>query len=299
MNLKEDDDQTKPSDSPPTAGSVEVKPEESDTHVLLPPHPLPRDVSFGDTSHHATMLLNDLIRIHYTLLKGDKTTKLYTTPADAAGLASRLTEFLRDGRKYQLSGLKDVPQPFLTGHGRFFEQSGDSWMEKTDEEAKAMIAKSIVEQFATMESQNYFSAELEELVTTLTQNCDPTTKAPDDPSTFSAPRPCDILFLLKDNDLDDILPYEQQSGNRHLLYLASLHVSGETNESAQRIEASFKIVTSKIEVNSGTELVTKTPRYVAQELGPDPSLNKWRELSEEELAEVSWSPQSVVTSFCY
>ena len=268
---------------------------ESDTLIVLPPYPLPRDVGFGDTSHHATMLLNDLIRIHYALLKGDKTTKVYTTPAEAAGLASRLSEFMRDGRKYQLSGLKDVPQPFLIGKGRFFEQSGDAWIEKTDEEAKVMVATSIVEQFATLESQNYFSAELEEQVSTLTQNCDPASKAADDPSSFSAPRPCDILFLLKDNDLDDVLPYEQQSGNRHLLYLASLHVSGETNESAQRIDASFKIITSKIEVNNGTELVTKTPRFVAQELGPDPSLNKWRELSEEELAEVCRSLQAVVT----
>jgi hypothetical protein len=287
MTRQGDEDNTKP-EPPPTAGS-EVK-IESDTQVLMPvPMPLPRDVIFGDTSHHATMLLNDLIRIHYVLLKGDATAKVYKTPAEADGLAARLTEFLRDGRKYQLSGLKDVPQAFLIGNGRFFEQSGDLWIEKTDEEAKAMVANSIVEQFATMESHKYFSAELEELVTALTKNCDPATKGPEDPSTFSAPRPCDILFLLKDNDLDDVLPYEQQSGNRHLLYLASLHVSGETNESAQRIDASFKIVTSKIEVNSGTELVTKTPRYVAQELGPDPSLNKWRELSEEELAEVSRS----------
>ena len=81
------------------------------------------------------------------------------------------------------------------------------------------------------------------------------------------------------------MPYEHQSGNKHLLFLASQHVAADTNDSSKRVEAAFRLVTSKVEVNSGTELLQKTPRYVAQEVRDNQ--NSWRELDKEELAEVS------------
>jgi hypothetical protein len=279
----------KKGDTPAGSDDKEVKLE------VVPPHPLHRDICLGDSSHRGTMLLNDLIRIHYVLLKGDKTAKVYKTVEEASALASRLTDLLSHGKKFQLSGLKDVPEPFLIGEGRFFEKSGDSWIEKTEEEAMELVAKTIIEQFDAMAEES-FPTELDEAVTTLTYNCDPANKGPEDPSSFSAPRPCDVLFLLMDYDLDEILPQEQQSGNRHLLFLASLHVSADTTNTEKRVEASFKIVTSKIEVNSGTELIAKTPRYVAQEVVPGASLNTWRELNKEELAEVSQSLYSFVKS---
>lgn len=230
------------------------------------------------------MLLNDLIRIHYVLLKGEKA-KIHKTEAEASELASHLTTLFLHGKKLELSGLKDVPEPFLIGEGRFFEKSGDSWVEKTDQEAKSLVAKNIVEQFEAMEKEP-FPAELEESIRTLNQNCDLTTRGAEDPSSFSAPRTCDVLFLPLDFDWDESLPYEHQSGNKHLLFLASLHVAADTTETEKRVETAFKIVTSKVDVNSGTELVPKTPRYVAQQLAPT-ALHKWRELDRDELAEVS------------
>jgi len=254
----------------------------------LPSHPLPRDVCLGDNNHKGTMLLNDLIRVNYVLLKGGKDGggKVYKTPAEASTLASRLTTLMRQGKKFQLSGFKDVPEPFLVGEGRFFEKSGDTWLEKTETEAEDLVAQAIIEQFEAMEASGYLTTELEELVATLTRNCDPSSKEPDDPASSSAPRPCDVFFVLIDCDLDEILPHEQQSGNKHLLYLASLGVTGCASEVEKRVEAFLKIVTSKIEVNSGTEMITKTPRYVVQDITEGSTLNTWREFERDELAEV-------------
>ena len=205
-----------------------------------------------------------------------------------------------EGKKIELSGLKDVPKPFLIGEGRFFQRSGEEWVRLSKEDATALVAKAILAQYKEIDSEKVpFSADLEDCVQTLFKNSDPATRDPDEPSIFSAPRPCDVLFLPIEYNSEDNMPYEHQSGNKHLLFLASQHIAADTNDSNKRVEAAFKLVTSKVEVNVGTELLQKTPRYVAQELRD--KHNAWRELTKEELAEVSISwprPLNTILQHC-
>lgn len=255
----------------------------------LPPGPVDRDVCVGDENHKGTVLLMDLIRLYYVIVKkekGDDGAKMPTTEKDVEELASHLTTLMMEGKKLELSGLKDVPKPFLVGEGRFFEKSGDDWSKMSKEQAHKFVAKTILAQFSQIAGEEKpFSSDVDECVETLFKGSDPSAKDPDEPSNFSAPRPCDVLFLPIGFDWQENMPYEHQSGNKHLLFLASQHVAADTNDSIKRVEAAFKLVTSKIEVNSGTELVPKTPRYVAQEVKD--TQNSWRELTKEELAEVS------------
>jgi len=253
----------------------------------LPPGPVDRDVCVGDENHKGTVLLMDLIRLYYVIVKkekGDDGAKMPTTEKDVEELASHLATLMMEGKKLELSGLKDVPKPFLVGEGRFFEKSGDDWSKMSKEQAHKFVAKTILAQFSQIAGEEKpFSSDVDECVETLFKGSDPSAKDPDEPSNFSAPRPCDVLFLPIGFDWQENMPYEHQSGNKHLLFLASQHVAADTNDSIKRVEAAFKLVTSKIEVNSGTELVPKTPRYVAQEVKD--TQNSWRELTKEELAE--------------
>lgn len=251
----------------------------------LPPGPVDRDVCFGEPSHQGTMQLMDLIRVHYVIMKKSRgDAELPSTEGEVEALATHLTTLMLEGKKIELSGLKDVPKPFLIGEGRFFQRSEEEWERLSSDQAKALVAKTILAQYQEIDSKNVpFSADLEECVQTLFKNSDPATRDPDEPSIFSAPRPCDVLFLPIEYNSEDNMPYEHQSGNKHLLFLASQHIAADTNDTSKRVEAAFKLVTSKIEVNVGTELLQKTPRYVAQELRD--KHNAWRELTKEELAE--------------
>eukprot|EP00934_Nitzschia_sp_Nitz4_P004168 Nitzschia sp. Nitz4//scaffold205_size38804//6903//9374//NITZ4_007640-RA/size38804-augustus-gene-0.58-mRNA-1//-1//CDS//3329541501//4158//frame0 len=269
----------------PDQAMVEAAVEEAVTAVL-PSSPTERDVCFGVTTHKATMILLDLIRLHYLVLK-QETPQVGQPPfeKEVPELATRLFKLMKDGKTHELSGLKDVPRPFLKGPGYFFERSGaDGWSILDPAAALEAMTKLIQEIFLQISQETAPpSPELTQSLDEMVKNCDPANKAADEPSPFSAPRPCDVLFLPVEFTWEENMPYEHQSGNKHLLFLASQHVAADTSDSAKRVEAAFRLVTSKIDVNAGTELLQKTPRYVAQELKDNQ--NAWRELDKKELAE--------------
>lgn len=279
----------KEADATNKVGGSETKVEVATTVAVLPPYPVDRDVVVGDDTHKGTMMLMDLIQLHYFIVKKEKggdVANMPTLEKDVDALASRLTDLMLEGKKIVLSGIRDVPAPFLKGPGRFFEKVGELSTELSKEEAKAYVAKTVVAKFKEFSASALPAAsEVESSVETLFHNCDPANRDPDEPSQFSAPRPCDVLFLPIDYLWEESMPYEHQSGNKHLLYLASQYVATDTNDTHKRVDASFKLVTSKVEVNAGTELLQKTPRYVAQDAHENQ--NSWRELGKEELAEVS------------
>jgi hypothetical protein len=193
------------------------------------------------------------------------------------------------GKKYELSGLKDVPKPFLKGEGRFFEkQEEEEWKKLEEDEAKAFVAKTILSQFKAIKEETSTAASgFEDLVDTLFRTDDDAeTKAKQEETphhSHSAPRPCDVLFLPIEYPWEENMPYEHQSGNKHLLFLASEHVAADTNDANKRVEAAFKLVTSPVEVNCGTDPVNKTPRYVVQLL--QDNQNSWKEMDRTDLAE--------------
>ena len=255
--------------------------------VELPNSPTDRDVCVGDDNHKGTMLLIDLIRLHYLLLSKRGAAVSTDDETIVNSLASRLTQLMLKGKSHELSGLKDVPKSFWRGKGRIFAKKGTDWTILSEEESQANVKAIIQEQFKIHDESrklsSFPSAEVKELVAQLFKNIDPASKAADDPAPHSAPRPCDVLFLPVDYPWEENMPYEHQSGNKHLLFLASQHVAADTNNSNSRVEAALRLVTSKVEVNSGTELMQKTPRYVIQQLVDNQ--NSWKEMDLDDLAE--------------
>jgi hypothetical protein len=286
--------------------------------------PSERDVIVSSDNHRGTMLLHDLVRLHYFLWRKEKTdavadeskvaakegedveeekkpeptTKVEppTDPKDVEELATHLAQLFAKGRPYEMSGLKDVPTPFFKGEGFFFENVSSSeeeepkWNRLDEDGAKGYVSSLILSLFGELCSSesndgddNGDTAGIIELVTNFFANSK--IQKPE-AETKSSPRPCDVLFLPADSTLEDNLTYEpHQSGNKHLLFLASQYVSVKTKESASRIKAALALITSKVQVSSGggTDLVDTDPRYVIQRTVD--GQNSWSEMDHNEIAE--------------
>jgi len=331
--------------------------------------PTDRDAIVDDKRHRGTMILEDLIRIHYYLWKkenhhpkntpskdGDvemapssseantdapakegeadatKATEepkpqftpgnallgsIVSAPTDTRevwSLATRLVDLFVHGRRYELSGLKDVPTPFFKLGGRFFEKLQSSETEtETDErkkwrclekeEAISYVARHIIELFAELAC--FDNEEVERTVnpgfsvgatevpegetTAINKTVDlffsnlKELSAGDDAS--SDPRPYDVIFLPVQTPWEENMNYEHSSGNKNLLYLASQHVSVETRLSISRVKAAFALITAKVQVTSGTELVTKDQRFVILRNTGDKGQNAWEDMERNDLAE--------------
>ena len=177
--------------------------------------PTDRDICFGLETHKSAMLLEDLIRLHYMFVKKEKGFAVPTEDKDAEELAARLTTLLGQGKQYELSGLKDVPKPFVKREGKFYENKDEEWVLITEDEAKAHIKKAIIEQFKPLAVETPALFNVQEGFETLWKNTDPESKAADDPGEHSAPRPCDVLFLPVDYPYEENMPYEHQSKWAH------------------------------------------------------------------------------------
>jgi len=211
---------------------------------------------------------------------------------DIEELAAHLIQLFAKGRPYEMSGLKDVPTPFFKGEGCFFEQTSSSsedmkWKRLDDDEAKAYVSQLIISSFRELcddrennddvvgiiQSANIYFVNSKEKNTV-------------EGETKSAPRPCDVLFLPVESTSEDNFTYEpHQSGNKHLLFMASQYVSVKTKDSASRIKAAFALITSKVQVNSGSEmeLVDTDPRYIIQHTLDGQT--SWSEMDRRDLAE--------------
>ena len=285
--------------------------------------PSQRDVIVSSDNHRGTMLLHDLVRLHYFLWRKEKidaasdeskvaakegenavekkpepTTKVEppTDPKDVEELATHLAQLFAKGKPYELSGLKDVPTPFFKGEGFFFENVSSSeeeepkWNRLDEDGAKGYVSSLILSLFGELcnsecndGDDNGDAAGITELVTNIFVNSK--VQKPE-AETKSSPRPCDVLFLPADSTLEDNLTYEpHQSGNKHLLFLASQYVSVKTKESASRIKAALALITSKVQGSSGggTDLVDTDPRYVIQRTVD--GQNSWSEMAHNEIAE--------------
>lgn len=265
--------------------------EKSDTKESAPSHnkPTDRDVKFGDDTHPGTMLFMDLVLLHNALGSKDKK-ETPTAEKDVADLAARLTDLMVNGKKYELSGLKDVPKPFLKGKGRFFEKKDSTWKLLEEGKAKKLVAKAILTRFKTLSRLKTIQGKdsvdqvvLDAFDAQFQGGTANETTAKGNPPHHSAPRPCDVLFLPTDFPWEDNMPYDHQTGNKHLLHLASQNVVVDTKEASMRVEIAFTLLSSKVDVNSGTEIVQETPRYVLQQMVDNQ--NSWKDMEVKDLAE--------------
>ncbi len=224
-------------------------------------------------------------------------------------LATRLIELFKIGRRYELSGLKDVPTPFFKGEGRFFEKTlvaddeveeKKKWKRLDDEGTKSYVTSLILKSFkefaeidnkeiespppADAASEENEASAIAKDVSTLFENLKDIKTGEE---ARSDPRPYDVLFLPVSSGWEESMNYEHQSGNKNLLYLASQHVTNETKESISRIKAAFALVTAKVQVSSGTELVTQNQRFVIQRKAEENSTGQklWKNMERDDLAE--------------
>jgi len=233
-----------------------------------------------------------------------------TEGKDVENLASRLIELFAKGRRYELSGLKDVPTPFFKPEGRFFEklpapetEDQQKWIRLDDAGAKAYVSKLILDSFSELaESDN---ADLEKSENT---NADGNAAAIGESESTAIsksvdilfanlkehksgeeapadPRPYDVIFLPVQTPWEENMNYEHSSGNKNLLYLASQHVSVDTKQSISRVKAAFSLITAKVQVTSGTELATKDQRFVILRNTGDKGQNIWENMERNDLAE--------------
>ena len=232
-----------------------------------------------------------------------------TETKDVEEMATRLTDLFKNGRRYELTGLKDVPTPFFKGEGRFFEKTpnfDDEMDEKKkykrldDAGAKSYVSNLILKSFKEFseidnnegEATPADAAAEESETSAITKTVDTLFENLKDLKTGeearSDPRPYDVLFLPVASDWEESMNYEHQSGNKNLLYLASQHVSNETKESISRIKAAFALITAKVQVSSGTDLVTQNQRFViqckAKENATGPQ-KLWKNMERDDLAE--------------
>jgi len=93
---------------------------------------------------------------------------------------------------------------------------------------------------------------------------DQTPKAKDYLEPNLALRPFNVIFLPVDYLYEENVPYDYErlsvNINMHILLLVSQHVSGNDVEPAKRVEVVLWILTSKVDVSSDAELVSKVPR---------------------------------------
>ena len=254
------------------------------------PAPTDRDVVLdedGGAQHKCNMLLKDMIRLHYLLLAKEK--RIPSEAKDVKDLAKRLSTLMLKGKSYELAGLKDVPRPFLKGEGQFFGKKDGTWSVVGEQEATAFVTKTILSEFKGLKDAKLEEdTELKGNASILLENpaSGDGTKADgtNDAVPHSAPRPFDVLFLPIDFPVDESMPlYEHQSGNKHTLFLASQHVSSDTNDCPKRVAAALKLVTTKMEINNGTEIVQRYPRHVIQRLVDNQ--NSWQEMERVDLGE--------------
>mmetsp|Transcript_22649 Transcript_22649/g.53591 ORF Transcript_22649/g.53591 Transcript_22649/m.53591 type:complete len:736 (-) Transcript_22649:167-2374(-) len=287
-----------------------------------PNKPTDRDVVMDQEQMQGTALLFDLIRFHYYLWyvnnEGDghetsKKTKtkesIPTDPSQVDDVAKHLVKLMTDGKQYCLLGLHDVPRPFLVGEGRYFKKDpkdAEKYVRvENEDEILNYVATTILAQFKTL-SQTPPPDSVIDAIKTLYKNTEPAAqktekkaagKGEEETNTTSVcvgPRPVDVLLVPIDADQDDIVAYDQQTGNKRLLHLASQLVSGaELVESDKRVVAAATLTTSKADVEEadGT-VVQKTPRFVLQNMSSSsdkttPSSSSWRELDYKEIAEVA------------
>jgi len=305
-----------------------------------PALPTKRDVKLGDESHPGTMLLFDLILLHKILLppKENPDDRFSESDPEVQELATKLTTLILEGKQYELSGLKDVPRPFLIGKGRIFDKTDDDYIELPEDVARDRLVETIVARFKIIDRlksiQGKGAVDKEVLgafdlqfrsnnkkattTTTTTPAAEGeekgegesskegngetagteaaaaeagTTSATAPPRSSTAPpRPFDVLFIPTNLSSDSVV-YDHQSGNKHLLHLASQNVVVDTKEAATRVQIALKLLTTKMEDDDddddgndeGESSDPKQPRYILQQFEDHP--NTWKELEAVELAQ--------------
>lgn len=237
----------------------------------------------GSAGHRANLLLQDMMRLHRIIwkLQGKEPP---TSPAEAMDIAENLFNLIKNGKEFELAGLKDVPKPFMKSKGRFLERKGKNWTEITDEKAKEALAGAMVEEFKVDDLGDMSQTPFNDFKAILERE-----PKEDEPL---LPQPKDaVLFLCEDSAAGEKM-YEQQSGNKSIFSLASQLVSSATKTSEKRVEAALLLLKGLDEAELHDEdkekvspaVASQNSRFMVRLMESDAKIN-WKLLSGAEAAQ--------------
>lgn len=207
-----------------------------------------RDVVLGndipEPKPKANLYLQDLIRLHRIIAQLRQEyggTPAAEDAATASIIAEAIYAHLAFGKLFELAGLKDVPQPYLSGPGRFVkatEGNPGTFSVLSEEDAKSKLSDAIMTTFTQEQDLGVNLADIPYVdLGNAMINVPPIITA----AIVSDPK--DAVLVPSRNLLDshDKL-YESQGGNRAIFNLASQLVTTNSLTSEKRVEAAIAIL---------------------------------------------------------
>lgn len=226
----------------------------------------------------ANILLQDLIRFQKLVwkLSGKEPPK---TEAELDSIADHVIELILKGKKYELSGLRDVPSPFMDSTGQFMSKIGDEWKVLDVADTKKQLLPAMLEEFKQEDAFDLTESPYKELKGYV--------EAQNDEEHVSIPDPKDVVLYRCEDKVNDKL-YDLQAGNKTIFNLASQVVTSFTNGSDRRIEAALNILNGvhEIEIQTEDENISsnKRARFLVR-LSNDDDNVVWDQLSPIQAAE--------------
>ena len=198
--------------------------------------PTDRDVILGDGSagHKTNLLLQDMIRLHRVLwMLHEKPTP--TTAEEIQPMVDRIVAMVKNGKSFELAGLKDVPKPFMKSSGRFFGKDAvtGGWKVLDDSEINTIMIEVVLEEFKVNDLGVLTDSPYSDLKDWITKN-------PGTAAIEFLPEAKDAILLPVEQEADKM--YETQQGNKTLFHLASQLVTSNTNNPDKRVEAALNIM---------------------------------------------------------
>ena len=198
--------------------------------------PRDRDVILGDGSagHKTNLLLQDMIRLHRLLwMLHEK--PIPTMAQEIQPMVDRIVDMVKNGKSFELAGLKDVPKPFMKSAGRFFGKDSvtGGWKVLDDSEINAIMIEVVLEEFKVNDLGVLTDSPYSDLKDWITKN-------PVMPAMDFLPEAKDAILLPVEQEADKM--YETQQGNKTLFHLASQLVTSSTNNPDKRVEAALNIM---------------------------------------------------------
>ena len=237
--------------------------------------PSDRDVILGEGSagHKTNLLLQDMIRLHRLLWTLHNKPKP-TTAEEIQPLVDRIVAIIKNGKSFELAGLKDVPKPFMKSTGRFFGKDAETgdWKVLTDREVNDIMIQVVLEEFKVDDLGIITDSPYSDLKDWLTKN-------PGTPVIEFLPEAKDAILLPVEQEADKM--YETQQGNKTLFHLASQLVTSMSNTPDKRVEAALNIMRGLDETlesmgtgNAMSKLATTTmkARFLIRSLREDRSV---------------------------
>lgn len=212
-----------------------------------PNAPTDRDVILGEGSagHKTNLLLQDMIRLHRILWKlHDKAPPKHAR--DVEEMAQHIIELIRNGKSFELAGLRDVPRQFMKSTGRFFgpqDAETKEWAILSEQDVKKTVCEIILEDFKVDDLGTLSETPYRDLRQWIHSKKQPS--ASDGAASSKAiimPEGRDVILLPCHDAMSEKM-YEQQAGNKAMFNLASQLVTSFANSPEKRVEAALNIMT--------------------------------------------------------